>query len=57
VGATLFAITKKTGGLKNCGKLKLRVFWREKIRDGGRRPGLPDGTDIFKPKIPIWVNF
>jgi hypothetical protein len=21
------------------------------------RPGLPDGTYIFKPEIPIWVNF
>jgi hypothetical protein len=21
------------------------------------RSGLPDGTYIFKPKIPIWVNF
>jgi hypothetical protein len=23
----------------------------------GSRARLPDGTHIFKPKIPIWVNF
>jgi hypothetical protein len=28
-----------------------------KILEPKARPGLPDGIPIFKPKIPIWVNF
>jgi hypothetical protein len=31
-------------------------YWRRTC-SSSFAPGLPDGTHIFKPKIPIWVNF
>jgi hypothetical protein len=36
--------------------VRRRIFVESSVQSVAR-PGLPDGTYIFKPKIPIWVNF